>query len=171
MVCKRLLKVLVCGLMVSATAHVCAGIDEVQVGDPRNGPPDDPNNVNSRWPRVSRSGVFVAFHCFASNVVEDDTNSASDVFILNRYTGEVVRASVHTDGSQSDGSSQFPQISGNGRYTVFASLATNLVDGDTNNVWDVFRYDRITQTTDRMSVSTDGAQADGESADAALERR
>jgi WD40-like Beta Propeller Repeat len=52
-----------------------------------------------------------------------------------------------------------PSISADGRYVAFDSEATNLVKGDTNNTADVFVRDRLTGTTERVSVASDGAQA------------
>ena len=54
-------------------------------------------------------------------------------------------------------------ISGDGRYVVFRSLATNLVAGDTNNAWDILVHDRQTDTIERVSVATGGGQADADS--------
>ena len=42
---------------------------------------------------------------------------------------------------------------------MFRSLATNLVDNDTNGVWDIFVHDIGTGNTERVSVATDGTQA------------
>ena len=53
-----------------------------------------------------------------------------------------------------------PAISADARYVVFASTASNLVDGDTNGKEDVFLYDRVTRTTTRISVATDGTEGD-----------
>ena len=47
-----------------------------------------------------------------------------------------------------------------GRWIVFESEASNLVPGDTNGVTDVFRFDRLSLVTTRVSVATSGAQAD-----------
>jgi hypothetical protein len=44
----------------------------------------------------------------------------------------------------------------------------NLVAGDTNATNDIFEHDTITGTTERMSVATDGAQADSGSYEASL---
>ena len=52
-----------------------------------------------------------------------------------------------------------------GRFVVFESYASNLVPGDTNGTRDVFVRDRGTGTTERVSVSSGGAQGNGESAE------
>jgi hypothetical protein len=53
-------------------------------------------------------------------------------------------------------------ISGDGHHVVFQSGATNLVASDTNGIDDVFVRDIVSGMTTRESVSTGGAQADGE---------
>lgn len=63
------------------------------------------------------------------------------------------------DGQPANGSSEMLQISGNGRYVVFASSASNLVPDDRESQMDVFRFDRHTQNTELVSVGeteTDG---------------
>jgi hypothetical protein len=51
---------------------------------------------------------------------------------------------------------------------AFESEATNLVDGDTNNVRDIFVRDRNVNQTTRVSVRSDGQQANGDSFEAAI---
>ncbi|HQW77579.1 MAG TPA: hypothetical protein PLJ77_11905, partial [Dokdonella sp.] len=54
----------------------------------------------------------------------------------------VERISVATGGGQGNSQSRFAAISGNGRYVVFTSDATNLVANDTNAAADIFLRDR-----------------------------
>jgi len=79
-----------------------------------------------------------------------------------------IRASVSSaevEGNGDSGGVTFGAlaISGNGRYVAFASEASNLVLGDTNNVSDVFVRDLLTGTTRRVSVNGSGGQGLGES--------
>src|SRR5581483_8759234 len=63
-------------------------------------------------------------------------------------------------GAEATGGDSFsPAVSADGRYVAFASDATNLVPGDTNNATDVFVYDRQAKTTTRVSVAAGGGQA------------
>src|SRR5262249_43185861 len=73
------------------------------------------------------------------------------------------RVSVASDGTQANDRSGFPALSADGRVVAFESLATNLVPRDTNRDWDVFVHDRQTGMTERVSVASDGAQANGPS--------
>jgi hypothetical protein len=72
----------------------------------------------------------------------------------------ITRVSVATDGTQSDDDSINPKMSANGRYIVFASLATNLVASDTNGMQDIFVHDRDAGETTRVSVNSEGVQGD-----------
>ncbi len=71
------------------------------------------------------------------------------------------RVSVASDGVQANGDSGAGGISADGRFVAFASSASNLVTGDTNNASDVFVHDRQTGATTRVSVASDGTQANG----------
>ncbi|HEV7732606.1 MAG TPA: hypothetical protein VGR62_10615 [Candidatus Binatia bacterium] len=73
------------------------------------------------------------------------------------------RVSVAADGGQGNGPSYFGGASTNARYVVFSSDATNLVPGDTNGKTDVFRRDRTSGETVRISVDDDGVQSNGRS--------
>jgi Tol biopolymer transport system component len=77
--------------------------------------------------------------------------------------GATTRVSVSSSGAQADGHSLAPALSADGRYVAFYSDASNLVDGDTNGVRDVFVRDQGTRTTTRASVDSTGAQGNGHS--------
>jgi Tol biopolymer transport system component len=78
--------------------------------------------------------------------------------------GSTERISLGLDGAQGNGPSFEPAISADGRFVAFQSEATNLVPGDSNSAPDVFVRDRRTGRTSRVSVRSDGAQANGPSA-------
>jgi len=116
------------------------------------------SNDESSYPAISADGRHVAFQSFAGNLVPGDTNGTTDVFVRDRVTGTTSRVSLNSSGGQGNGSSGGPAISPDGRYVAFASLASNLVPGDTNGTTDVFVRDRVTGTTSRVSVSSSGGQ-------------
>lgn len=62
-----------------------------------------------------------------------------------------------------DGYSDLPVASEDGRYTVFASDSTNLVDEDTNVRRDVFVFDQQASTVRRLSLSQQGKEGNGNS--------
>jgi Tol biopolymer transport system component len=113
---------------------------------------------------ISSDGRYVAFHSFAGNLVPGDTNAAADVFVHERPSGLTIRVSVDSSAAQANGASLHASISGDGRFVAFVSEASNLVNGDSNGVADVFVHDRQIGTTRRVSVGPAGAQADGTSA-------
>src|SRR5262249_42326161 len=56
------------------------------------------------------------------------------------------------------GSSGLVSMSADGRYVAFEANATNLVPGDTNGLYDVYVRDRVTRTTTRVDLKSDGSQ-------------
>jgi LPXTG-site transpeptidase (sortase) family protein len=123
-------------------------------------------NNHSNYPSISAEGCFIAFQSGATNLVPTDTNGFVDVFVHDCNTGATTLASLTSSGLQANGhSSAFGDmdISGDGRYVAFYSSATNLVAGDTNGFDDVFVRDRSTGATTRVSVSSEGAEADNNS--------
>jgi Tol biopolymer transport system component len=115
-------------------------------------------NGGSYAPSISADGRYVAFNSLASNLVPGDTNGAPDVFVHDRATGKTKRVSVGSAGAQGNDWSYAPSISGDGRYVAFDSSASNLVPGDTNGSDDVFVHDRLTGTTERVSVDSAGVE-------------
>ncbi len=120
------------------------------------------NDLNSEG-CVSGDGRYVVFQSDADNLVADDTNSEEDVFVRDRKTSITFRVSVASDGTEGNGPSTFPRISADGAWVAFTSAADNLVAGDTNDDRDIFLYEMATKTTIRISVSSDGTEADDES--------
>jgi Tol biopolymer transport system component len=112
---------------------------------------------------ISADGRYVAFDSGASNLVPDDTNGESDIFVHDRQTGQTRCVSVSSEGEQGNGVSYTPSISPDGRYVAFDSYASNLVPDDTNDRYDVFVHDRQTGQTTRVSVSSGAEEGNGDS--------
>ncbi len=119
--------------------------------------------ASSRAAAASDDARFVAFESDASDLVDDDTNGFTDIFVLDRATGLIERVSVDGDGVEADNASYDPAISADGRWIAYSSYASNLVPGDTNGSRDVFLWDRDAGSTVRVSVNSDGTQATGSS--------
>ena len=117
-------------------------------------------NDDSSAPAITPDGRFVAFVSYASNLADGDMGGFGDVFVLDRWTGTIERVSVDSFEVQGNSHSGVggPSISADGRYVAFVSWAGNLVPGDTNTDPDVFVRDRRAGTTERVSVSSFGAQ-------------
>lgn len=115
-------------------------------------------------PSISADGLHVAFTSMATNLVAPaDGNGVEDVFVRDRGRGTTSRVSVDTNRVEGNGDSESPSISGDGRYVVFASRASNLVRGDANGTWDVFVHDLSTWVTRRASTSLAGTEANSSS--------
>ncbi len=110
---------------------------------------------------ISADGNFVAFASNAMDLVPGKTSTQSDIFVRDRQSGATTRVSVPTGGGgEADSSSYLAAITPGGRYVAFASTAANLVPGDTNETRDVFVHDRQLGTTERVSLSSSGAEGD-----------
>ena len=99
------------------------------------------NNNSFGIASISGDGRFVAFSSEASNLVPGDTNGRRDIFVRDLSTNTTTRVSVSGAGNQANDTSFSTSISGDGRFVVFDSNATNLVPGDSNNTGDVFVAD------------------------------
>jgi Tol biopolymer transport system component len=107
---------------------------------------------------ISADGRFAIIESGATNLTAVPT-SGFQVFMRDRTTLTNELVSVSTGGVQGNGPSYGARISADGRFVSFLSLATNLVPGDSNGVLDVFLRDRLLGTTERVDVSTGGAEA------------
>lgn len=113
---------------------------------------------------ISADGRYVAFETMAHLVPGDSAVAQwSDVFVHDRVTRTTERVSVSSEGVEGNHNSNFGRISDDGRYVLFSSTASNLVPGDTNREQDAFVHDRLTGVTERVSVGSDGAQANNDS--------
>ena len=136
------------------TAGTIERITENAAGEPGDGSSVDPT--------VSLDGRFVAFQTNSGNLIGDG-NHESHILVKDRVTGAFERVSATSTGDPADLLSEHPDITPDGRFVTFFSLATNLVPGDTNNRRDIFVRDRQSGTVVRVSVSTAGEEGNSES--------
>jgi Tol biopolymer transport system component len=122
-------------------------------------------NGDSFAPAISSGGRFVVFESRASNLVADDTNGYNDVFLVDRETDTIERVSVSAEGVEANFYAVAPDITPDGRFVVFASLAQTLVPDKTTGAFDIFLVDRQLGTVERISTSAAGGQANGDSYD------
>ena len=80
----------------------------------------------------------------------------------------LTRISVDSGGTSANNVATGGVMSGDGRYVVFQSTATNLVGGDVNGFFDVFLRDTLTGTTTLLSTATGGTQGNNVSSVAAI---
>ena len=95
-------------------------------------------NNASAAPSNSSDGRYVAFESNATNLVADDNNGSTDVFVHDLQTRTTTRVSVDLAGVEDTGDSNNPSISADGSSVTFESVADNLVVGDTNTAPDIF---------------------------------
>ncbi len=120
-------------------------------------------------PNLSADGRYVVFESYARDLVANDTNGQTDVFLKDMATGATLRVNTSATGAEAlGGMSGAAAVSTGGRYVTFESSAGNLVAGDTNRTTDVFLKDTVTGAITRVSTSATGAEATGASAGPAL---
>lgn len=123
-----------------------------------------------RGPSISADGRFIVFESYGVDLVPNDTNlptpltcSNGDIFVHDTKTRRTSRVSVTSFGGQPDPLSgsilEGPSISPNGRYVAFGSshedLASNSMSVDTDE-WAIYVHDRMTGSTELVSVSNEG---------------
>ncbi|MEK6749872.1 MAG: putative Ig domain-containing protein [Pseudomonadota bacterium] len=122
------------------------------------------NNGASGHVAVSGDGQYVVFESDATNLVSSDSNGVTDVFLYNNTTGAVKLISRAIGGAYGNAKSSSAAIDSSGRYAAFVSSATNLVTGDTNSKDDIFIYDIAKNALSRVSTTSAGTEANGNSA-------
>ena len=86
---------------------------------------------------ASADGRYVAFYSPATNLVASDTNGVEDIFLHDMQTEITTR--VASDGGEADDASDALATSGDGRYVLFYSPATNLLPAAGNMRNQLFR--------------------------------
>lgn len=152
------------GFELSADSEVLVRVDgathEAVCVRPPNGL--DANRLGyGGWPGgVSEDGRYVVFSSGAAGLVDgDDLVWVSDVFLWDVAEGSVVRLSESPAGD--GGSGRGGVMSSDGSVVAFVSGASNLVEGDDNEVEDVFVWVRGSGVVERVEISFDGAEVGG----------
>ena len=124
-------------------------------------------DADSRSPVFNRDGRFVAFMTY-SDLLVDDANEHPDIVVKDRQSGVLEVISVTVGSSTGNGGSFNPRLSSDANLVVFRSEASDLVANDTNGRWDIFVRDRSAGITSRISVASDGSQANHNSMEASV---
>jgi Tol biopolymer transport system component len=132
-----------------------------------------PNGASAN-PRVSSDGRYVVYQSAASNIVFDDTNAKSDVFLYDRDFFTTIRCFA-ADGSQANGDSALPEVSGAGESVVFQSSATNwgATGGNTNIYVGTLQKDssgRVSSCKVELASTGSGTGGNGNSTQASVAR-
>jgi len=125
-------------------------------------------NGSSYAPSLSADGLIVAFYSDATNLVANDTNGTGDIFVHDRTTGVTERVNLRSGGGQANAQSFMPSLSADGQVVAFESVASNLVNSDTNGTYDVFVHERTTARTFRVSVDSSGNEGNSASHQTAI---
>lgn len=116
------------------------------------------NNV-SYQSTLSQDGRYVAFASDATNLVGNDSNRLTDIFVHDRQTGQTTRDNVSSNGEQANNYSETPVISADGRFVAFVSAASNLVSENSafNGIhyFNIYVRDRQTHQTRLVSKGID----------------
>jgi Tol biopolymer transport system component len=104
-------------------------------------------NGRSGNPVISADGRYVAFESEATNLVANDVDGYTDVFVHDLLTHETT---LRAEGAA------FPSLSADGRFLTYTTLAGGIVANDTNGTWDTFVHDRETGEIVRVSVDSFG---------------
>jgi hypothetical protein len=108
---------------------------------------------------LSADGHYAVFTSWATDIVPGDTNQHRDSFLRDLLAGTTTRISMGVGGAQADEDSMAAAITPDARYAVLVGWATNLVPGDTNGAADIFVHDIAAGSTTRISLASDGSQA------------
>ena len=124
----------------------------------------DGNPATGDSPAISADGRFVAFISGAQNLIaghpEFDINDHAYVF--DRQTQTMERVDIDANGELGVGSVLSVDISADGRFVAFDTLADNLELGvGDQNGFDVFVRDRTTGTTTGISTAGDTGAFEG----------
>lgn len=112
---------------------------------------NDGHLIDAKWAQISGDGRSVVF------------DSPRGVYVRDLQTRTTIGVSRDRQGQMVGGWSTWASISADGRYVAFASNSASLVPGDTDQQADVFVRDLLLRRTVRVSVSSSGRQANGES--------
>ncbi|MFG0318035.1 MAG: TolB family protein [Planctomycetota bacterium JB042] len=146
-------------LLVAAAVSPCGPLlgGEVERID---GPSGQQPNLGSQLASVSADGRLVAFSSQATNLIPNDQNAFSDIFLKDRPTGAVTLISRSTAGVQSDYASFCPVITPDGRYVAFESWASNLHPlAQNSHPGNVYVHDVQTGVTDVVNLTSTGGVA------------
>jgi hypothetical protein len=122
----------------------------------------DSAGPDARPDDIGGDGRFITLSTSAA-ILPIDTNGRHDVYLFDRAERKFQLISVNRFGGTGWGYSDQSTISGDGRYVSFISFAATLVPTDRNHTFDAFIRDRLLKTTQLVSVSTAGRQADAAS--------
>jgi Tol biopolymer transport system component len=119
--------------------------------------PQTGDGLSSLTPNaLSDDGRTLVFTSYADDLVPNDFNGTSDVFVRDLTAGTNMLVSAGVNGNPAAGSSFSPALASAGRFVAFVSTATNLVAGRTNLYANVYVRDLLAGTNVLVSVAPGG---------------
>jgi Tol biopolymer transport system component len=115
------------------------------------------------YPSISADGQIISFSTNATNLTTGSGNGSHQIFVLDRNSGQMQVVSRNAMGQLGNRTSLHSQVSPCGQLVAIVSGATNLIPGDTNQNSDVFVVDRQALSVLRVSVDSNGLEANGNS--------
>ena len=100
-------------------------------------------------PSITPSGNHISFWSNAPELVPEDSPYSQDIFVRNLSTGSIIRANVAFGGGTSNGPAHGADLSADGRFVVFVSGATNLLE-TTQSGTGIYLRDTIAESTTRV---------------------
>lgn len=114
---------------------------------------------------MSGNGRFLVFYTLGNNLAANDLNGTWDVYLRDLQNNTTELISVATSGNSGNNESAADDLSADGRFVAFFSRANDLATGDTNGpgVMDAYIRDRLTGTTELVSVTPTGVSGNSHS--------
>jgi Tol biopolymer transport system component len=113
-------------------------------------------NGGSASPLISPDGRYVIFASQASDLVANDTNGFTDVYLRDLGAGTTMLVSVNFSGTGSgNGLSANPVLSADGSAVIFESYSSDLTVGDFNRSKDIFVLRLSAGDSDRDGLADD----------------
>jgi len=125
-------------------------------------------NGDSFDPSISADGRVVVFQSTATNLATRCSNGNSHIYMHDLATGETSCVSINNEEKQSNGNSALARVSGDGRFVVFQSDATDLTNRCSNGFSHIFVRDTVDERISCASIDNHGNQGNNDSEQASL---
>lgn len=118
-----------------------------------------PANADCTNPIISGNGRYILYSSSSANIIPGLSDGKRHIYVYDTINDSTNLIDLNLSGSVGNASASHNyDISDNGTLVTYQSGASNLVAGDTNNLTDVFLYDRLNLTVERVSLDNNGNQ-------------
>jgi len=124
-----------------------------------DGEPADNDCNGAQRASISADGRYVVFDSNATNLVDMEFQGERQIYVRDLQEGVTTLVSLGYDGKMGDYCAKEASISADGRYIVYGSNSSNILEGVAgSNLRQIFLYERATGTTTLISANSDGDQ-------------